>query len=66
MHYQNDTLFDGIRALEPEMVKLGAYALGKYEVTFEEYDRFVAATGRDQPSDASWGRGKHPVINVGW
>ena len=27
-------------------VRVEAFELGKYEVTFEEYDRFTAATGR--------------------
>ena len=42
------------------------FALGVTEVTFEEYARFVRATGRELPSDSDWGRGKHPVINVSW
>ena len=40
------------------------FAIGKYEVTFDEYDRFAVATGRDLPDDAGWGRGRRPVINV--
>lgn len=40
--------------------------IGKYEVTFEEYDTFALATGRDLPSDEGWGRGQRPVINVSW
>ncbi len=43
-----------------------AFEMGKYEVTFEEYDLFAAATGRDKPGDHGWGRGKRPVINVNW
>jgi formylglycine-generating enzyme required for sulfatase activity len=42
------------------------FALGRYPVTFEEYDAFVAATKRERPSDAGWGRGRRPVINVSW
>ncbi len=42
------------------------FAIGKYEVTFDEYDRFAAATGREPPDDRGWGRGKRPVINVSW
>ena len=42
------------------------FALGRYTVTFEEYDRFAAATGREQPQDEGWGRGRRPVINVSW
>ena len=39
-------------------------AMGRYEVTFAEYDRFVSATGRASPNDADWGRGTRPAINV--
>ena len=42
------------------------FALSTYEVTFEEYDRFTAATGRAQADDEGWGRGRRPVINVSW
>jgi len=43
-----------------------SFAMCRYEVTFEEYDRFADATGRDKPKDKGWGRGKRPVINVSW
>jgi formylglycine-generating enzyme required for sulfatase activity len=44
------------------------FTIGKYEVTFEEYDRFAHATERDKPGDevSGWGRGRLPVINVSW
>lgn len=42
------------------------YAIGKYEVTFAEYDRFAEATAREKPSNEGWGRGNRPVINVSW
>jgi formylglycine-generating enzyme required for sulfatase activity len=42
------------------------FALGRFEVTFEEYDAFCEATQRPKPDDAGWGRGKRPVINVSW
>jgi formylglycine-generating enzyme required for sulfatase activity len=49
------------------MVKIAsAFQIAKYEVTFEEYDLFAAATGRDKPNDQGWGRGSRPVINVSW
>lgn len=41
------------------------FAIGKYEVTFDEYDSFARATGRKLPQD-SWGRKDQPVINVSW
>ncbi|WP_289059679.1 formylglycine-generating enzyme family protein [uncultured Mesotoga sp.] len=42
------------------------FYIGKYEVTFDEYDVFCEATSRDKPSDEGWGRGARPVINVSW
>lgn len=40
-------------------------AVGKYEVTFEEWARCVEAGGCEyQPSDNGWGRGRRPVIHV--
>jgi len=40
------------------------FALGRYPVTFEEYDHFCEATGSEKPIDRGWGRGRRPVINV--
>ena len=48
------------------MVMIGSFALSKYEVTFEEYDRFTAATGRKRARDGGWGRGRRPVAAVAW
>jgi formylglycine-generating enzyme required for sulfatase activity len=45
---------------------LKPFEIGKYEVTFEEYDQFAHATGRALPSDQGWGRARRPVINVSW
>jgi|GEM_PF-3593443 len=42
------------------------YWLGRYEVTFAEYDAFCDATGRSKPDDEGWTRGTRPVINVSW
>jgi formylglycine-generating enzyme required for sulfatase activity len=42
------------------------FAIGRYPVTFEEYDRFCEARGRQKPSDEGWDRGRQPVINVSW
>ena len=47
-------------------VKIDSFALSKYEVTFEEYDAFTDATGRERAADSGWGRGRRPVINVSW
>lgn len=42
------------------------FYIGKYEVTFEQYDQFCDATKREKPSDEDWGRVNRPVINVSW
>jgi formylglycine-generating enzyme required for sulfatase activity len=44
------------------------FAVGRFAVTFEEWDACVAAGGCDGhvPSDEGWGRGRRPVINVSW
>jgi len=42
------------------------FYIGKYEVTFDEYDAFCNATGRSKAEDEGWGRGTRPVINVSW
>jgi formylglycine-generating enzyme required for sulfatase activity len=43
-----------------------SFALGRYPVTFAEYERFADATDRDLFDDGGWGRGNRPVINVTW
>jgi len=47
-------------------VTLRPFAIGRTEITFDQYDRFAAATGRKKPYDAYWGWGKQPVIQVSW
>ena len=54
------------------------YAIGRYEVTFDEYQVFAYLVAKDggcadghaieTPSDqdSGWGRGMRPVINVSW
>ena len=37
------------------------FALSKYQMTFEEHDRFATATGRQLPGDEGWGRSQRPV-----
>ncbi len=43
------------------------FAVGRFEVTFAEWDACVA-DGRcaQMPDDSGWGRGNRPVINVSW
>ena len=37
-------------------VSVSRFAIGKYEVTFDEYDAFASSTGTDFPKDEGWGR----------
>ena len=47
-------------------VEIASFEMGKYTVTFEEYDTFCDATGREKPLDRDWGRGRRPAIYVSW
>ncbi len=47
-------------------VSISSFAIGRYEITFAEYEQFALATGRELPVDEGWGRGKRPIINVTW
>jgi formylglycine-generating enzyme required for sulfatase activity len=47
-------------------VSVARFAMGKYEVTFAEYDKFAQATNRKKPNDWGWGRINNPVIMVSW
>ena len=41
------------------------FAIGRFEVTFDQWAACVAAKGcATEPDDHKWGRGKRPVINV--
>lgn len=48
-------------------VTVGEFSIGKYEVTFDQWDACFQAGGcLRQPEDNGWGRGNRPVINVSW
>jgi len=47
-------------------VDLDGYWIGKYEVTFGQYDRYCGETGKKKPGDKGWGGENQPVINVSW
>ena len=44
------------------------FAVGKFAVTFDQWDACVVDGGCNeyQPDDRGWGRGNRPVINVNW
>jgi formylglycine-generating enzyme required for sulfatase activity len=45
-----------------------AFAVGRTEVTFDEWDACVSAAGCNgyKPSDEGWGRDRRPAIHVSW
>ncbi|WP_417916230.1 SUMF1/EgtB/PvdO family nonheme iron enzyme [Candidatus Electronema sp. JC] len=47
-------------------VELDSFGIGRYPVTFAEFDEFCMATGRARPPDEGWGRARRPVVNVSW
>jgi formylglycine-generating enzyme required for sulfatase activity/serine/threonine protein phosphatase PrpC len=47
-------------------VKVPSFMVSVYEITFAEYDRFAAATGRKKPKNNGWDRKTHPVVGVSW
>jgi formylglycine-generating enzyme required for sulfatase activity len=57
-------------------VYLSSYSIGRYEVTNEEYARFVEATGRDKPANPIFSDARneiyfenyprHPVVGITW
>ncbi len=55
-----------ILAVPAHKVSLSDFYIGKFEVTFDQYDKFCNATGRNKPQDNGLGRGARPVINVSW
>ncbi|MFN0315511.1 MAG: formylglycine-generating enzyme family protein [Burkholderiales bacterium] len=47
------------------LVKIAkSFAVGKYEVTFDNWHACVSGGGCRQADDEGWGRGNRPVINV--
>ena len=59
---------DGDEGPVHEVVIARPFAVGVYEVTFREWDACVSGGGCGgyRPDDEGWGRGRRPVINVGW
>ena len=44
-------------------------AVGRYEITFDEWEGCVKDGGcvkNKTPNDEGWGRARHPVINISW
>jgi iron(II)-dependent oxidoreductase len=75
MKYVVDRIGGQEKYLEPSTPQhqrnVAAFSIDKYEVTNEEYKKFVEATGHQPPED--WeggdypaGKAKHPVVFVSW
>ncbi|WP_321383045.1 SUMF1/EgtB/PvdO family nonheme iron enzyme [Rhizobium sp.] len=49
-------------------VSIKSVAVGRFEITFDEWDSCVRDSGCNgySPSDAGWGRGNRPAIFVSW
>jgi formylglycine-generating enzyme required for sulfatase activity len=49
-------------------VSISPFAIGKYEVTFQQWDACLAGGGCNgySPPDRGWGRGNRPVTDVSW
>lgn len=59
----------GREEMPQHLVTIGQpIAVGRYEVTFAEWDACVAEGGCNgyKPRDERWGRGNRPVIHVDW
>ena len=57
-----------LAAAEAQEVTINeAFAIGRHEITFEDWERCVSAGGcNSPPSDDGWGRGRRPVIHVSY
>jgi len=42
------------------------FEIGSYTVTFEEFDAYCTASGKEKKEDQGWGRAERPVISVSW
>jgi formylglycine-generating enzyme required for sulfatase activity len=42
------------------------FGMGRYEVTFDEYDKYAKATEQKPPDDVRWSRGRRPVSKITW
>ena len=57
------TMGDGSTARQ---VTVDRFLISATEVTFDQYDSFCDATGKQKPDDNGWGRGKRPVLHVSY
>jgi len=48
------------------VVYLSEYWISKYTETFKEYNKYCLASNSGKPNDNNFGRGKRPVLILGW
>ena len=58
--------YDNISDEHTRTVRLDEFEIGKYEITFEEFDLFCKSTGIEYPQAGENDRGKYPVVNISW
>jgi formylglycine-generating enzyme required for sulfatase activity len=63
---RTDLVIEGHNEAQVRVTIFAPFAVGKYAVTFDDWDTCVAEGGCNgyMPADQGWGRGKQPVINV--
>ncbi len=47
-------------------VEVSEFTIGRFALTFEQYDLFAKATGRKLPGASGWGRRSRPIMKVSW
>lgn len=62
---ESGELWEGTRPVHQVILDYNFW-IGKYEVTFAEYDIFCEATGKPPANDQGWGRDDRPVVNITW
>ncbi len=48
----------------PVKIQLNGFAIGKFEVTVKQYQRFVNRSGRPMPDNEGWDDDNLPIVNV--
>ena len=62
-----DCLGDGDKSeKDVHDVEISSFYIGKYEVTFAQYDIFCDETNKKKPRDNGWERQNKPIMNVSW
>ena len=54
------------RAQPIHTANIRPFYISQYEVSFEQFDAFTKAVGKQSRHDLDWGRGARPVVDVSW